>query len=147
MSHDPFSHPILFFDGECNLCTGLVSFIIRHDKKKIFLFAPLQEMGSEFKKALPPGMPEIKQIQGDNPDQLSSVVLLYKSQYFLRSGAALQTMKLLGAQWRLLYAGIIIPRMIRDGIYDLIARNRYKWFGKRNTCVSPTPELMDRFLK
>ena len=128
------SHPILFFDGECNLCNSAVQFIIRHDKKKVFRFAPLQsEAGKE----------ALKRYSGVVPD---SVILLYNDTYFIKSAAALQTLRLLGGAWRVFYAGIVIPRFFRDWLYDFVSKNRYKWFGKRDVCMIPTPQLMDRFL-
>jgi len=126
--------PVLFFDGVCNLCNQAVQFIIRHDKKKIFLFAPLQ---SE------PGQKAIAHFAGKAPD---SVILLYKQQYLVRSDAALYTFRLLGGLWTILFAAIIIPRFLRDALYNFISRNRYKWFGKKNECMIPTPDLMNRFL-
>jgi len=131
---DTIGHPVLFFDGECNLCNSAVQFVIRHDKKKLFLFAPLQSEA---------GKQALAQFSGKAPD---SVILLYKGQYFLRSAAVLQTLKLLSGIWKWLYAGIIIPGFLRDWLYDAVSRNRYKWFGKRKECMIPTPELMDRFL-
>jgi len=111
-----------------------VQFIIRHDKKKLFLFAPLQ---SE------PGKKAIQHFNGKAPD---SMILFYKEQYFVRSAAALTIFRLLGGLWPLLYSGKILPRFLRDAIYDYVSRRRYKWFGKRNECMIPTPELMERFL-
>ena len=127
-------HPVLFFDCECNLCNSAVQFIIRNDKKKVFLFAPLQSDA---------GKEALKQFSGKVPD---SVILFYNNTYFVKSSAALHTLRLLGGGWKALYAGIIIPRFIRDRIYDVVSNNRYKWFGKRDECMIPTPELLDRFL-
>jgi predicted DCC family thiol-disulfide oxidoreductase YuxK len=126
--------PILFFDGECNLCNSSVQFVIRHDRKKQFFFGTLQsESGKDARKAL-----------GDNaPD---SVVLFYKGWYYVRSDAALRLFELLGGAWSLLYVFILVPRFIRDAIYNLVSSNRYKWFGKRSECMIPTPELKERFL-
>lgn len=131
---DTHNRPVLFFDGECNLCNSAVQFIIRHDKKKLFLFAPLQSTA---------GQDALKQFSGHVPD---SVILFYNNRYFIKSAAGLNILRLLGGGWRFLYAFIIIPRFIRDWVYNIIARNRYKWFGKRNECMIPTPELKERFL-
>jgi predicted DCC family thiol-disulfide oxidoreductase YuxK len=131
---DIASRPVLFFDGECNLCNRVVQFIIRHDKKKQFLFASLQ---SHYGRQL------LQDFRGKAPD---SVILTYKGTSYIKSAAALQTFKLLGGLWSLLYTGIIVPAFIRDRIYDLIAHNRYKWFGRRDTCMTPAPDLTDRFL-
>ena len=129
--------PVLFFDGECNLCNSTVQFIIRHDKKKLFLFATLQS-GI--------GNAALQNIQKQDEPVPDSVILYYNGKYFVRSAAALYVFKLLGSGWAILFAGIIIPRFLRDAVYNFISRNRYKWFGKRNECMIPTPELMDRFL-
>jgi predicted DCC family thiol-disulfide oxidoreductase YuxK len=131
------NRPVLFFDGECNLCNGLVQFIISHDKKKSFLFAPLQS--AKGREALA----HITGSVGAGPD---SLILFYRGNYFTKSAAALRVAKLLGGIWQLLYAGIILPRFLRDAVYDLVSRNRYKWFGKRDGCMIPTPELKERFL-
>jgi len=131
---DP-ERPVLFFDGECNLCNSTVQFVIRHDRKKQFLFAPLQsEAGKHMLKELLASVGE------------DTFLLFYRGKYYVRSGAALRVCKLLGSLWSLLYAAIIIPRFIRDAVYDFISRNRYKWFGKSAECMLPTPELKERFL-
>ena len=129
--------PVLFFDGVCNLCNSSVQFIIRRDKKKVFLFASLQsDLGKE-------AMQNAQKQENSTPD---SVILYYNGKYFVRSDAALHVFKLLGGIWSLLFAGMVLPRFLRDGIYDFISRSRYKWFGKRNECMIPTPDLVDRFL-
>ncbi len=138
MNRTADNRPILFFDGECNLCNSSVQFIIKRDKKKKFLFAPLQsERGKQ-------AVAEVQQQMLKVPD---SVILYYNGKYYSRSSAALRIARLLGGVWSLLYAGMILPGFIRDGVYEWIARNRYKWFGKRNECMMPTPELRSRFLQ
>jgi|SRR5579872_5317910 len=134
MSIEHTIRPVIFFDGICNLCNRSVQFIIRHDKKKQFLFATLQ---SEI------GQQAVKELPGKVPD---SFVLFYRGKYFVKSAAALTVCKLLGGIWGMFYIGIIIPPFIRDAIYDFISRNRYKWFGRRNECMIPSPELKSRFL-
>lgn len=127
------NEPILFFDGECNLCNGGVQFIIKRDKRKRFLFAALQSAaGAEAKR------------QSGGAD---SFILFYHGQYYTKSAAALRAARLMSGLWPILYAGIILPRFVRDWVYDLVARNRYKWFGKRSECMIPTPELRARFLE
>lgn len=128
----PAGHPILFFDGECNLCNSSVQFIIRHDKKKRFLFAPLQSAAGQ----------RAKHVVGE----VDSIVLYNNGRYFTKSDAALGVARMLSGLWPVLYAGIILPRFIRDGIYEYISRNRYKWYGKRSECMIPTPELKARFI-
>ena len=129
--------PILLFDGECNLCNSTVKFIIRRDKKKVFLFAPLQSVSGQ--EALRNFSPDIQQNKG-------SVLLFYKDHVYSRSGAALLTLKLLGFPWALLYAFVIIPPFLRNAVYDLVARNRTRWFGKSNECMIPDESVKDRFL-
>src|SRR5689334_15393647 len=127
---------IILFDGVCNLCNRAVQFIIRHDKKKQFLFASLQgHHGQEILKRF--NLP-VK--------QLNSFVLLDGDNIYTRSSGALRVLKRLGGGWPLLYAFIILPPFIRNALYDYIARNRYKWFGKKEECWIPTPELKERFL-
>lgn len=126
--------PVLFFDGECNLCNRAVQFIIRRDKRKIFLFATLQ---SEHGRAA------TEHFSGKAPD---SVVLFYRGKYFIKSTATLKALRLAGGLWSWMYLFIVVPRFLRDWVYDMISRNRYHWFGKRNECMVPTRELMGRFL-
>jgi predicted DCC family thiol-disulfide oxidoreductase YuxK len=130
------SKPIVLFDGVCNLCNRAVQFIIRHDKKKKFLFASLQgKHGQELLKRF------------DLPtQQLNSFVLVDGDKVYTRSAGALRVLKLLGGGRSLLYGLIIIPPFIRNAIYNYIARNRYKWFGKKEECWVPTAELRERFL-
>ncbi len=128
--------PILFFDGVCNLCNSTVQFIIRHDRQQQFLFAPLQSAaGAQALKAVP-----------DATLQTGSVILLYKGTYYTRSAAVLKTCSLLGGWLRLLLAGYLLPAFLRDTVYNFIARNRYRWFGHKDECMIPTPELKARFL-
>ncbi len=140
MSAVETSAPILFFDGECNLCNGAVQFIIRRDKKEQFMFAALQSARGLQAKA------DLSQIQGFGLKEPDSFILYYKGRYFIKSTAALETAKLLSGFWSLSVIGFVLPRFIRDWVYDLVARNRYKWFGKRNECMIPTPQLKRRFL-
>ncbi len=129
-------HPIILFDGICNLCNGAVQFIIRHDKKKLFVFASLQsEIGQKLLK------------QYNFPlDEFNSFILIDNDKAFTRSTSALKVVKKLNGIFSLLYAFIILPAFIRDGIYNRVAANRYKWFGKKDECMIPTPELKARFL-
>ncbi len=136
MDTNDASSPVLFFDGVCNLCNSSVQFVIRHDKKKQFLFATLQSAA---------GLKALKNT-ANAADGAGSFILFYQGRYYSRSTAALQVLRLLGGAWSILYAAIIVPRFIRDAAYNLISRNRYKWFGKKNECMLPTPELKKRFL-
>jgi predicted DCC family thiol-disulfide oxidoreductase YuxK len=117
-------HPAILFDGVCNLCNGAVQFIIARDPSAQFRFAPLDSAAARslIDEATPRG------------------------QMYTRSAAALRIARRLRFPWPLLYGFIIVPRPLRDAVYDLIARHRYRWFGKRDTCMVPTPDLRSRFL-
>lgn len=128
--------PIILFDGVCNLCNRGVQFIIKKDKKKKFLFASLQgKTGQEVLKKF--------NLQAND---LNSFILADGDKIYTRSTAALRIAKQLSGVWKLLYGYMIVPRFIRDAVYNWIARNRYKWFGKKDECMVPTPELKERFL-
>lgn len=129
-------NPVLLFDGVCNLCNHTVQFIIKHDKKGVFRFSALQ---SDFGKKT---MAEY----GLDVQKLDSVVLIYQNRAFSYSDAPLEIAKIFGGFWQFAYIFKIIPRFIRDAIYHWIAKNRYKWFGKQESCWLPTPELKAKFL-
>lgn len=127
---------ILYFDGVCNLCTGTVRWIIRHDERGVFHFASLQgEAGTTFRRA-----------NGLRTDAYDSFIYFRDGQVLERSTAALHVARDLGLPWRLAYGFIVVPRFLRDAVYGLIARNRYRWFGRKDTCMTPTPALMGRFV-
>jgi predicted DCC family thiol-disulfide oxidoreductase YuxK len=129
--------PIVFFDGVCNLCNGAVNFLLDHDRDRRLRFAPLQGRAFERLRSEHPGLPE-----------LDSLVLADASGVQVRSGAALGICRYLGWPWKWLgRVGLLVPRPLRDWVYDHIARNRYRWFGRRETCRMPTPELRARFLE
>lgn len=130
------TRPLLLFDGVCNLCNRSVRFIIERDKKKKFRFAPLQGTAGQ----------EILRRFGLSPDDINSFILLEGDKIYTRSTGALRVARKLRGGWKLLYGFIIVPRIIRDAVYDVIARNRYKWFGKKEECLLPAPELKERFL-
>lgn len=128
---------IILFDGVCNLCNSSVQFVIKRDKKSIFKFASLQ---SESGQAL------LKKF--DLPaDDFNSFVYIKGEQCYLRSTAVLKVAKELGGGWILLYGFIIVPKFIRDFFYNMIAKSRYRIFGKQDSCMIPTPELRSRFLE
>ena len=128
--------PVLFFDGVCNLCNRWVQFMIRHDRKKQFLFASLQSENGQLMQQ------HLLQQAGKMPD---SVVLLYRDKYYIKSDAAIRAAALLGGVYKLLLIGLIVPRFLRNIVYDRVAQNRYKWYGKTEGCMIPTPELKERF--
>jgi len=127
---------IIFFDGVCNLCNGAVQFIIKRDTKKTFQFASLQSAFAH---------DQLKEHQID-VTALQSIVLKSGNTIYTKSTAALRIAKQLSGGWPLLYSFMIIPAFIRDWVYDGIAKNRYRWFGKQDVCMVPTPDLKDRFL-
>jgi predicted DCC family thiol-disulfide oxidoreductase YuxK len=129
--------PIVLFDGICNYCNYWVNFAVRRDSKQKLLFTPLQ--GETAKRLLPQ--------YNISPTALSSVILIDKEKAYTQSTAALRMSRYLDGGWKLLYGLIIIPKPIRDFFYKIIARNRYKWYGKRDECMVPSPELRDRFLE
>lgn len=132
------THPtkILLFDGVCNLCNGAVQFVIKRDKKGLFKYAALQSQAGQAlltKYNLP-------------SNQFNSFVYISEKGCFTKSSAALTIAKELGGVWLLFYGFIVVPKFIRDFVYDTIAKNRYKWFGRTETCMVPTAELQSRFL-
>jgi len=131
-------NPVILFDGMCCLCSGAVAFLIRRDSRAHFRFAPLQSDGA---KALVGAL-------GFSPAALpDSLVLIESGHAYVRSTAALRIARALAFPWLLLYAFILVPRAIRDGIYDFIAAHRYRWFGRREACMTPAPEAQRRFLE
>ncbi|MEO6169167.1 MAG: thiol-disulfide oxidoreductase DCC family protein [Chitinophagales bacterium] len=127
---------IILFDGVCNLCNGFVQFIIKRDKKERFVFGALQ---SERAKEL------LAEYQLPK-EKMDSVVLIENGKVFTQSTAALRIAKKLDGGWSLTYAFIVIPKFLRDWIYGLIAKYRYKIFGKKDVCMVPTPEFKKRFI-
>ena len=136
-SHIPHStSPVLLFDGVCNLCNASVQWVIERDPQGVFRFASLQsEAGQAFLKKfnLPTG-------------ELNTVVLVDGEKTYTRSDVPLRIFEKLGGWWRLLQVFFIVPRPIRNAVYDWIAKNRYRWFGKKEVCWLPAPELKGRFL-
>jgi len=133
---DAAAHPVVLFDGVCNLCHATVRFVLEHDRAGHFRFAPLQsELGRTLLGA-----------HGLDADALDNVVLVDAAGAHVRSDAVLRILRELGAPWRWLAALRFLPRALRDRGYDWIARNRYRWFGKKDACPLPRPEWRDRFL-
>ncbi len=131
---------VILFDGICNLCNNSVNFVIDRDKAGKFKFAALQAPEAK------PYLEMCNRSADDLDDLLKSIVLIEGGVFYSKSTAALRIAKNLDGLWPLLYAFILVPRFLRDIVYDWIARNRYNWFGKRESCRLPTPELMQRFL-
>lgn len=128
--------PIIFFDGVCNLCNTSVQFILKRDKKEKFLFASLQ---SGFAKENLP-------VDLSDSESLQSIVLKDSGLILTKSSAVLTIARSLSGLWPMLYIFIAIPKPLRDWAYTIVAKNRYKWFGKKDYCVIPSPELKNRFL-
>jgi predicted DCC family thiol-disulfide oxidoreductase YuxK len=129
-------HALVLFDGVCNLCNSSVNFIIDRDPAGYFKFAALQDET----------VASLLARFDLSTDYLDSVVLLEEGRCYRESTAALRIARRLRGGWPLFYAFIVVPRPVRDVVYGWIARNRYRWFGKRDTCRIPTPELRERFL-
>ena len=127
---------VILFDGVCNLCNSTVQRIIKNDKKDIFRFTPLQSAV---------GMVMVTEL-GIDTAKTDSIILVEDESYFVKSTAALKIARGLSGTYPLLYGFMIVPSIIRDWVYDYIAKNRYKWFGKQNSCMLPTPELKKKFL-
>ena len=128
--------PIILFDGVCNFCNAMVNFIIRQDKKNIFLFATLQSNSG--KKLL-----EQYTINWQRSD---SFVIIENGRAYQKSNAALKLYNKLPWYWKWMQFFWIVPKFIRDGLYNLIAKNRYKWFGKKEECMLPSAEMRKKFL-
>jgi predicted DCC family thiol-disulfide oxidoreductase YuxK len=126
------NHPIIFYDGVCGLCDRSVQFVIKRDTKRVFRYATLQ---SEFARG----------VLGENIS-FDSFILYDKGKVFYRSSAALRTFAKLGGIWPLTSILMLVPPFIRNAVYDFIAGNRYKWFGKFDSCKIPTPEQRALFL-
>lgn len=130
-------HPVILFDGDCSMCSAVVRFVLRRDPSPgQFRFASLQsDAGQRLLEAhrLPTG-------------EFDSFVLIDHGTVSLRSSAALGVVRRLGFPWSLLAIGVIVPRPLRDALYRWVARNRYRWFGRLESCMVPAPEDAERFL-
>jgi len=131
------SDQVLLFDGVCNLCNATVQYVIRNDRQKVISFASLQ---SNF------GLQVLSENKFDTTS-LKTVVYLKNGKVFSKSAAFILLMRDLGGWHKLMLVFWIIPKFLRDAVYDLIAKNRYAVFGKRDECYVPTPELLERFIQ
>lgn len=126
---------IILFDGECNFCDKSVQFIIKRDPEAFFSFTSQQgEAGQKM----------IEKYHA--PASINSIILIENDTYYLKSSAALRICRHLQGAWKLLFIFILVPYPIRDFFYNILAKNRYKWFGKKDQCTLPTPEMRKRFL-
>lgn len=130
------NHPVLLFDGLCNLCNGAVQWIIQRDQEGVFRYASLQ---SEFGQRL-------QRENGLDPNALDSIILYEDGEVMTKSEAVVGIAQKLGWPYRIGVMGKILPTFVRDGLYDWVARNRYRWFGKKDECMLPRPEWRGRFL-
>ena len=128
---------VILFDGVCNLCNGLVKFIIKRDKKKRFRFAALQ---SDYAKY-------IEKKYGLNLTDLNTVILIKDSKVYTKSSAVLHIAQGLGLPYSFAICFFIIPPFIRNYVYGFVAKNRYRWFGKLDTCIFPSGDLKGRFIE
>ena len=130
------NHKIILFDGVCNLCNRSVTYVIKRDKKDRFRFAPFQDEAGQ------------RLIAKYNIDRAKtdSIVLIDDGKVYIKSTAALRISRYLGGGYPLLYGFMIVPNFIRNWVYDYVAHNRYKWYGKKDSCMVPTPELQSKFL-
>jgi len=131
------SHPLVLFDGVCNLCESTVQFIVRHDRRALFRFAPLQSTTAQ------------KILAGNEYEdgELSSVLLVSGGRIYRKSRAALRIARQLDSAWPLFYYLFFwVPPFIADLVYDFIGSHRYKWFGKKDVCWIPDDKLRRRFI-
>ncbi len=131
-----YNQPIILFDGVCNLCNGAVQLVIKHDREERFLFASLQSAFGQ----------KILHEQQLSVQVFNSFILLENGKVYQKSTAALRVAKYLSGGWGWLYGLIVFPKFFRDWVYNFIARYRYKWFGKKETCWLPSAGLKKRFL-
>jgi predicted DCC family thiol-disulfide oxidoreductase YuxK len=129
-------NPVILFDGVCNFCNGAINFVLKQDRKSVFRFAPLQSEAGR----------RLLQQYNLPTEEFESFVLIDQGKVYKKSNAALRVMNKLPWYWKEAQIFRLIPTIFRDAIYDFIARNRYKWFGKKDQCMLPTPEMKSRFL-
>lgn len=130
------NHPVILFDGICTFCNFWVNFAIKHDPKKRIKFAPFQSTAGQL----------LLSQHHIAIESINSVILIENGKVFTQSSAALRICKYLSGLWKIFYGLLIIPKFLRDFFYNIIARHRYRWFGKKESCMVPTPEVRERFL-
>ena len=131
-----FKKPLILFDGECNLCNWAVNFVLGKDREGIFIFSPRQSV---------PGRRVLAKRDLENTD-VETIYVVEDDTIYSQSTAVLFILRRLPLPWRLLFVFIVVPRRIRDFLYNLIAKNRYAWFGKTTSCRVSSPRVKDRFL-
>jgi len=130
------SKSVILFDGYCNLCNSQVNSILRFDSKKFFYFSNLNSSFS--KKVIKEN--KVESLEG------KTIILYHNNKIIIKSNAAIKIAYLLGGFFKIFIIFKILPNLIRDGIYDVISRNRYRWFGKSDSCYIPKKEILDRFI-
>lgn len=133
---DKKAEAIVLFDGVCNLCNGFVNWVIDRDPKAKVMFGSLQSEEAKW----------LLSKFGESPDYLDSIVAIKNDKLYKNSRAVLEICLTIGGVYKLMGVFLIVPNFIRDAVYKWVARNRYKWFGKSESCRIPTPELKSRFL-
>lgn len=138
ISELPKGKKIILFDGVCNLCNSAVQFIIKHDKKDVFRFVPLQsDLGQKITKHI-----------GVDSSKIDSMIVYEPNiAYYYKAPAAFTIAKSIGGIYSVMNVFSILPKGISNSIYDYVARNRYKWFGKKESCMIPTPKLKSKFIE
>ncbi|RKP55436.1 DUF393 domain-containing protein [Cohnella endophytica] len=127
---------LLLIDGVCNLCQGIARFIIARDPEAKFRFASLQsDIGQR-----------LLQEGGMAVQNMDTFVMIDNGRFYTKSSAALKVVRRLGGLWPLLYALIVVPPFLRNGVYGFVAKRRYRWFGKEDSCILPTPDIRRRFI-
>lgn len=130
----PRDKKIILFDGACNLCDSSVQFVIKHDKKDIFRFVPLQsELGQKI-------------VNHIGASAIDSTILYERGKGYYKANVVFRILKEMNGLYRCLLVFSILPKSVLNVIYDYVAKNRYKWFGKKESCLIPTPELQSKFL-
>ncbi len=130
-------HPIVLFDGVCNFCNGIINFLISQDKKNVLRFAAMQSEAGK----------KILTQYGFEPGYTKSFVFIINGKAYKKSTAALKLYNQLPWYWKWIQIFWIVPTFIRDGVYEYISENRYKWFGKKSQCMLPSPGIKSRFLE
>ena len=129
-------HPIILFDGVCNFCNSTVNFVLKNDRTKELRFAPLQSVTGE----------QILKLHGINDQTLNTFIFVEQGKLYKASSAALRVAAYLPWYWKWTKVFWLVPRTIRDAVYYFIAKNRYHWFGKQESCMVPAAEWRSRFL-